>query len=381
MLRLFYALSISVIVSTPALACSGPFGAQGQIIYNIDHQMMQFCNGTIWVGMGGGTDVTAASLDEMADVNAGSPGDGQILTWDNGTGRWIASDGSSSFQIPDDASVCNAGTDGTIRYNSSKLQLCVNGTGWSDVAGSGVTNGKFVDGTDTNEAVYTLGNVGIGTNDPDQPLTVVGNTSTTSIIVGSTTGAAPPVNAPSTWQVVDDSGACDANSDGTIRYNSGKLQLCVNGTGWSDVGSVGMVNAQPNISFSGGGTLQVTLATGLPIYQNNTHDPWATYGTLPDFLVGATGTDTVNGTPDGSAVTLTISGGMALCYLLRHNVWAPVNDMTGWALKGTGGVEFTEFSPGINRIYERVFAPGSYTLDTFSAMYACSTSPVGGNGY
>lgn len=238
MLRMFLSSSLVVLFSllaSAAHACSGPAGSEGEIIYNLDHKVVQFCNGTAWVGMGGGTDITTANLNELADVNAGSPTDGQVLTWDNGTSRWISADGSASYQIPDDASVCNAGTDGTIRYNSNKLQLCVDGTGWTDVAGSGVTNGKFVDGTDPNEAVYTTGNVGIGTNDPTTALTVIGDTTTTSLIVSGASGLPAPTTSAQTWQVPDDAGTCDADTDGTIRYNSSTLQLCVNGTGWLDV--------------------------------------------------------------------------------------------------------------------------------------------------
>lgn len=198
LLRILLSFLFVVTTSSAAMACSNPTGVEGEIIYNTDHKMMQFCDSTVWVAMGGGTDITAAALDELANVNAGTPTDGQVLKWDNANGEWIAANeaGVASFKIPDDASVCDGTTDGTIRYNSSKLQVCVNGTGWTDVAGSGVTNGKFVDGTDTNEAVYTTGNVGIGTTDPDQPLTVVGNTATTSLIISEASGLPAPLGAP-----------------------------------------------------------------------------------------------------------------------------------------------------------------------------------------
>ena len=45
---------------------------------------------------------------------------------------------------------------------------------WEDVAGDGVTTGKFVDGTNTADAVYTGGNVGIGTTTPSGLLHVDG---------------------------------------------------------------------------------------------------------------------------------------------------------------------------------------------------------------
>lgn len=34
--------------------------------------------------------IALADLNDLADVNAGAPSDLQVLTWDNGTNRWIA---------------------------------------------------------------------------------------------------------------------------------------------------------------------------------------------------------------------------------------------------------------------------------------------------
>jgi len=144
----------------------------------------------------------------------------------------------------------------------------------------------------------------------------------------------------------------------------GSAWVCGTGSG------SGGVNAPPVISFSGGGTTTATLASGMTLYQNNTRNAWGSYPTLPDYLVGTKGTDTVNGTPDGSAVTLSISGGSALCYMLRNSTWAAV-PTTNWSLTGSSFGSY-------DQIYERVFPPGNYTLDSYSAMYACSTSLVGG---
>lgn len=201
------------------------------------------------------------------------------------------------------------------------------------------------------------GKVGIGTATPASLLQVLGGI-----------------------QLGDDAATCPGASNvkvGTLRYN-GSLQVCGTG-GWTGVSASGGNNVAPTISFSGGGTLTVTLADNIPLYESNSHDAWDNYGTLPSFLVGTRGTDTVNGTPDGSAVTLTITGGPAVCYQMRNEGgWSPVNT-TGWSVKATAPADFTTFAPGgIDMIRERVFQPGSYTLDSFSAMYACSTSPVGG---
>lgn len=50
-------IAIFILFSTsPALAdCTNPAKAEGVIIYNSDHKVAQFCNGTDWIGMAGGT--------------------------------------------------------------------------------------------------------------------------------------------------------------------------------------------------------------------------------------------------------------------------------------------------------------------------------------
>ena len=230
-------------------ACSNPTGEEGQIVYNFDHNVMQFCNGTTWISMAV-SDVTISSLSDVEDVSDSiSPGEGQVLTWDNTNGEWIAADGVSGFKIPDDSSVCDAVTEGTIRYNSDKLQLCVfdgSSGNWEDVAGDGVTTGKFVDGTNTADAVYTGGNVGIGTTTPSGLLHVDGAVLGNSFIIaqGETGQPAPSGYHPSNWQVGNSTAACDTTTDGMLKYASGVLEICVDGTGWSPVAGTGVSNGK-----------------------------------------------------------------------------------------------------------------------------------------
>jgi hypothetical protein len=68
------------------------------------------------------------------------------------------------------------GIAGMLTYDpaTNTLQLC-DGTAWQALAtGAGGGGGKFVDGTNPNDAVYTTGNVGIGTATPVVKLDVVG---------------------------------------------------------------------------------------------------------------------------------------------------------------------------------------------------------------
>lgn len=69
--------------SSAFAACSGPTGAEGDMIYNSSHHMMQFCNGSDWVAMagpgsggGGGSGPTASDgyFVLAADATDGSMG-------------------------------------------------------------------------------------------------------------------------------------------------------------------------------------------------------------------------------------------------------------------------------------------------------------------
>lgn len=56
--------------------CSDPFGAEGHMVYNGTHKVMQFCNGDEWVGAGSGSDLSeldAANLTSGTIPNARFP--------------------------------------------------------------------------------------------------------------------------------------------------------------------------------------------------------------------------------------------------------------------------------------------------------------------
>ena len=140
------------------------------------------------------------------------------------------------------------GVAGEIIYNSHfKTMLFCNGTDWVDMGSGGAVQGtltgtggggKFVDGTNTNDAVYTGGNVGIGTATPTESLHVDGTVLGNRLRVGqAVTGIPAPSGYQANWKVADNAAGCDADTDGTLKYASSVLQICINGTGWVDVGS------------------------------------------------------------------------------------------------------------------------------------------------
>jgi len=70
-------------------ACSGPPGVAGDQIYNSSYSVMQFCNGTNWINMGGvASNVTAAGASGAIQFNTGNALDADAaLTWDTTNDR------------------------------------------------------------------------------------------------------------------------------------------------------------------------------------------------------------------------------------------------------------------------------------------------------
>jgi len=98
-----FALGLCVVMS-PGIAraaCTSPTGAAGDMIYNTDHNVMQFCDGTNWIGMAG-----AAATSET---------DPKIGTLTNT--KWCTTDGSVVNCTSDAPAGTPAGADGQIQFN------------------------------------------------------------------------------------------------------------------------------------------------------------------------------------------------------------------------------------------------------------------------
>ena len=118
-------------------------GAEGTIINNKDYKIVQFCNGTQWIGMVARIGDTGDTLADLTCAN------GEIAKW-NGTAWACASDAAGS-------AADNLGN----HTATTNIQL---GTHW--LSGDGGNEGINVS---------TNGLVGIGTNAPASALDVVGS--------------------------------------------------------------------------------------------------------------------------------------------------------------------------------------------------------------
>jgi len=266
--------SAAFLFSTHAwAACTNPAGVEGELVYNDDHNLMQYCDDVSWIGLGN-SDVTT-SLDNLTDTNV-TPTDGQVLTWDNANSEWIAAANAGvAWQVPDDAAVCAAGTDGTIRYNSNKLQLCIDGTGWVDVGG-GAAGGLW---TASGNDIYTnnSGNVGIGTATPSARLEVSAVSGGPSIKLTSPT-ANPYLQFQngSMFQDLGASGGLRVRSAGNAAMvfdTNGVQRMAIGGSG-----NVGIGTATPAAKlhvYNGTTALQSSSYWGEPAASYDALDIWS----------------------------------------------------------------------------------------------------------
>jgi hypothetical protein len=74
----------------------------------------------VWVG----TVTSVTALDDLTDVDAPAPGDGQVLTWVNGNTAWEAKDAAAGASALDDLTDVSAGapnTGDTIVWNGTSM--------------------------------------------------------------------------------------------------------------------------------------------------------------------------------------------------------------------------------------------------------------------
>jgi len=90
---------------------------EGALIYNTTNDRLEvYPNSTKgWVGISTGSSGGGASaLNDLSDVNAGSPTDNQALSWDSSTSKWIP-----QTVVTDDSRTTKAATTGSIAKDAS----------------------------------------------------------------------------------------------------------------------------------------------------------------------------------------------------------------------------------------------------------------------
>lgn len=170
-------------IALPSLAhanCANPAGVKGEFFYNDDFAVMQFCDGTDWIGMSGG------SGGGGAGVTDGDKGD---ITVSGSGASWLIDDDLLDFTEFKDALSLDASTDIAIS-GSQVLSLTNTGTG-----NSLLINDQASDTTPF--VIDASGNVGVGLTAPTQALDVVGKTTSDSFIVKPITGLAAPTGGSS----------------------------------------------------------------------------------------------------------------------------------------------------------------------------------------
>jgi hypothetical protein len=197
-MRIFVLLALCLIVF-PVLSHAAPpvcnAGAEGTIIYNKDHKIVQFCNGTQWIGM---VARIGDNGDTLADLSCAN---GEIAKWNGAV--WTCA-------------VDNAGSGGMTALTGD-----VTGTGTGSVAATiannAVTSAKIADSTITSADILdgTVSNADLAGSIAISKLLVPGGT--TSYLRADGTWAAPAAGGSSSGtagyiQFSGGSGAFSADS-------------------------------------------------------------------------------------------------------------------------------------------------------------------------
>lgn len=185
--RLLWAIVFGLMGVMPVqawAACTAPAGVAGEVIYNVDHKVLQYCNDTKWVAMGGSQTTAAGVTGSLQFKGADNTLQGSAnLVWDqtnqsllinstvNGTILNVQGGNSVIFGMS------HATEDGGILRFTTNADANYIQSGAEDTKGSfkalsigamgvGLTGSKLF--------IANNGNVGIGTTAPSEKLEVDG---------------------------------------------------------------------------------------------------------------------------------------------------------------------------------------------------------------
>lgn len=102
-----FALTLIALPSRAFADCSSPDGVEGEVLYNATHKVIQFCDGTNWIGMSG---TIATNNDPRLGTLAAS--------------KWCAVDGGgTTVNCDQDAPAASAGADKQVIFNDGGSAL------------------------------------------------------------------------------------------------------------------------------------------------------------------------------------------------------------------------------------------------------------------
>lgn len=147
---------------TAYAACASPTGNEGDVLYNTDFKVVQFCDGTNWISMSGASGTTDARIGTLT------------------ASKWCATNaGGTAIDCTQNPPAASAGTDKQIIFNDGGSTLAGAATFYWDKATSRLSVNA---GATPTEAVDVTGKI---TADAFKPKGV--------------TGAAAPISGSSYW--------------------------------------------------------------------------------------------------------------------------------------------------------------------------------------
>jgi len=192
-------------------ACSNPTAEEGSMVYNDDHNVMMFCDGTNWVAMSGGGGGGAGVINEQ------NCQDGEQPTWNATAGGLMCPEDTTpaSFNFTDQAGVAQGvvveSNTETISGIDVPTAVSVSGDGNPEIrinGGSWVTSGTIENGQTLQSRMTTNADIAV--------------TNTVTVTVGSENDSWSTLGAPP---------SCKDLIDANPSLSDGMYTIDVDGTG------------------------------------------------------------------------------------------------------------------------------------------------------
>ncbi|MBI1204937.1 MAG: hypothetical protein GC182_20740 [Rhodopseudomonas sp.] len=183
-----FAVFIFAAPGTAYALCSNPSGAEGHVIYNDDYNVVQFCDGTNWVSMAGGSTEPGGSDTQVQFNDGGTLGGAAQMFWDKGNNRLGVGVASPTEAVDVNGNVATLSVilkkESGAAAPTNQSQLFTAGTG-SEVQFRNSSTGELA--ADTNFVWdNTNKRLGIGTTSPAQTLEIGSG----NLILGRVNGTA-----------------------------------------------------------------------------------------------------------------------------------------------------------------------------------------------